>query len=291
MFDTIMLLSEGNLIYYGEAHTAAVAHFSSLGFAMPEHFNPADFYLDLISLDTRSPENEEKTRQRIEMMASRFELSTKPAAIAAGKTAGTAATAAAPAGGAASDDSGTYRANKGHQFRVLFSRAFIQITRDKIPHMISVFTAVFFSLIVGMLYMNMSKNQKGIRDRMGALFFVVVNNAFGQMFAILNVFTTEKLIVQREFAARAYSTWPYYISKLVAEQPFRLIGPFIFCCIAYPIVGLNPAPGRFFIFVLIVLLLAIAAQTLGECVHPKKTNIVCTLAFFVADVFFFFFCV
>ena len=64
--------------------------------------------------------------------------------------------------------------------------------------MISVFTAVFFALIVGCMHMD--KNQRGIKDRMGALFFVVVNNAFGQMFAILNVFK-EKLIVQREFAA------------------------------------------------------------------------------------------
>ena len=84
-----------------------------------------------------------------------------------------------------------------------------------------------------------------------------------QMFAILNVFTTEKLIVQREFAARAYTAFPYYSSKLIAEQPFRLIGPLIFCCISYLIIGLNPKFERFLIFVLIVLLLAIAAQTLG----------------------------
>ena len=255
MFDTIMLLSEGNLIYFGGAHAEAASHFGSLGYKMPEEFNPADFYLDLISLDTRSPEAEAKTRDRIEVLARNCKTNQEPIPSLG------MASASEPevSKGAASD----YRAGKLHQFRVLFGRALTQITRDKIPLMISVFTAVFFALIVGMLYMHMDKNQRGIQDRMGALFFVVVNNAFGQMFAILNVFSKEKLIVQREFAARAYNTWPYYVSKLVAEQPFRLIGPLVFCCIAYPIIGLNGAWDRFLVFVLIVLLLAIAAQTLG----------------------------
>mmetsp|Transcript_1517 Transcript_1517/g.4382 ORF Transcript_1517/g.4382 Transcript_1517/m.4382 type:complete len:422 (+) Transcript_1517:619-1884(+) len=260
MFDLIMLLSEGNLIYFGGAHEEAVRHFQSLGFEMPLHFNPADFYLDLISMDARSEESEAKTRGRIEMLASHFQEE-KGSELQATDTPALEDYAMPKSN--ISDSSSDYRAFELHQFQVLFGRAFTQITRDKIPFIISICTAIFFSVIVGMLYMHMGKNQKGIQDRMGALFFVVVNNAFGQMFAILNVFTTEKLIVQREFAARAYSTWPYYFSKLLAEQPFRLVGPLVFCVVSYPIIGLNPAWDRFLIFVLAVLLLAIAAQTLG----------------------------
>ncbi|RWW13249.1 hypothetical protein BHE74_00048327 [Ensete ventricosum] len=47
MFDKIVLLSEGNAIYYGRA-AAAVDYFASVGFPSPiDGVNPADFLLDL----------------------------------------------------------------------------------------------------------------------------------------------------------------------------------------------------------------------------------------------------
>eukprot|EP00250_Pteridium_aquilinum_P017388 c23608_g2_i3 orf=356-2602(+) len=48
MFDKLILLSEGHLIYFGEA-AAAMNYFSSLGFSPQLAMNPADFLLDLAS--------------------------------------------------------------------------------------------------------------------------------------------------------------------------------------------------------------------------------------------------
>lgn len=46
MFDKLILLSGGQLLYYGRAN-AAMAYFTSLGFAPSFATNPADFLLDL----------------------------------------------------------------------------------------------------------------------------------------------------------------------------------------------------------------------------------------------------
>jgi hypothetical protein len=43
----------------------ALKYFNSINFKCPEHFNPADFFLDILSLDTRSEVNEILTRNRI----------------------------------------------------------------------------------------------------------------------------------------------------------------------------------------------------------------------------------
>eukprot|EP01018_Ginkgo_biloba_P001838 Gb_27520 [translate_table: standard] len=55
MFHKVLLLSEGNPIYYGEASTA-MDYFTSIGFPPSFPMNPADFMLDLangIALDTK----------------------------------------------------------------------------------------------------------------------------------------------------------------------------------------------------------------------------------------------
>ena len=43
-----MVLSKGRVVYYGQAREA-IAHFSSLGFACPPNFNPADFIIDIVA--------------------------------------------------------------------------------------------------------------------------------------------------------------------------------------------------------------------------------------------------
>lgn len=64
MFHNLLLLTEGHMVYFGRAREAA-AYFEGLGFRCPEHFNPADFFLDVISMDYRSPELETESRERV----------------------------------------------------------------------------------------------------------------------------------------------------------------------------------------------------------------------------------
>lgn len=54
-FDQLLLLSEGQGMYFGPAKDA-VAYFSGLSYRCPRHFNPADFFLDLLSIDYRTPQ-------------------------------------------------------------------------------------------------------------------------------------------------------------------------------------------------------------------------------------------
>lgn len=277
MFDYILLLSEGRCIFFGEAYKA-VQYFDDIGFTCPEHFNPADYFLDLISIDTRSKEMESGTLKRVKLLAQNFNESAHRLCEMQ------VAQKSLPK---LDRDISSYRAGSLYQFLILFKRALMQTSRDKITLIVGIVQSTVFAIIVGSLYTEMERTQKGIQDRIGALFFVVVNNAFGQMFATLNIFTVEKLIVQRERAARAYNvlpvgrmlfsgipaapSWPtyadnhaffnkYYLAKILAETPFRLIGPTVFSCISYWMIGFNPKADRFATFYGIVLLVALAAQ-------------------------------
>ncbi|CAN0512537.1 unnamed protein product, partial [Discosporangium mesarthrocarpum] len=53
MFDDLMILSEGEVMYHGPAIETA-RHLRSQGYSMPPNTNPADFAIDTVSLDYSS---------------------------------------------------------------------------------------------------------------------------------------------------------------------------------------------------------------------------------------------
>ena len=68
MFDKLLVLSEGKTMFYGNAKDA-VGYFEKLGHLCPSNFNPPDFFLDLLSPDNRTSENEATSRNRIVFLA------------------------------------------------------------------------------------------------------------------------------------------------------------------------------------------------------------------------------
>jgi ABC-type multidrug transport system ATPase subunit len=50
LFDNIMLLAKGEVVYWGPAHEAA-AYFGSLGFPLPSETNPADWFMNLVHIN------------------------------------------------------------------------------------------------------------------------------------------------------------------------------------------------------------------------------------------------
>jgi len=48
MFDNLMILAKGKLIYQGPTHShIAVEYFSSIGYQCPEYSNPADYFIEI----------------------------------------------------------------------------------------------------------------------------------------------------------------------------------------------------------------------------------------------------
>jgi hypothetical protein len=60
-----MLLAKGHIVYYGEA-AKAMEHFEALGYPCPMHENPADFFIDLLTIDSTSPELTQSSTKRVE---------------------------------------------------------------------------------------------------------------------------------------------------------------------------------------------------------------------------------
>ena len=115
LFDDLLLLSSGSLLYSGPAQ-AALAHFEALGHTCPPHHNPAEFLADIISIDNSSDEAAEATRARFGELLAGATGSTKP------KLAAKAASGQGTGGAAASSGAPLLR-----QIRMLFQRSWRQV--------------------------------------------------------------------------------------------------------------------------------------------------------------------
>jgi hypothetical protein len=60
------------------------------------------------------------------------------------------------------------------------------------------------------------------------------------LFKTLNMFPSEKNLVNAERAKGSYGVLPYFLSKIVAELPTTAAYPLLFSSIVYPMTGLQP---------------------------------------------------
>ncbi len=187
MFDRLLLLSEGKQMFFGHA-SEAVKYFSAAGYPCPSHFNPSDYFLDILSPDTRSPELEEQSFKRIDQFAELFEakncLKEPSNAI---KAKDSVVTPPPPP-----DLKRTFK-----NLQILSWRSFTEQLRDVATIRIRFITSCAFGLIIGGIYSDTKHNQQGVQNIVGLFFLITLNQAFNNMTTVLSVFPKEKIIVFR----------------------------------------------------------------------------------------------
>ncbi len=67
LFDKIILMSQGQMVFFGTV-SEALEHFKKLGFDCPPNENPADFFMDLMTIDRPSSPSAAKSQKRIDSL-------------------------------------------------------------------------------------------------------------------------------------------------------------------------------------------------------------------------------
>ena len=60
--DYLILMAQGKIIYFNQKEYA-LPYFKSLDFACPDHTNPADFFISIMSIESLSTEEDDETTQ------------------------------------------------------------------------------------------------------------------------------------------------------------------------------------------------------------------------------------
>ncbi|EKF31557.1 ATP-binding cassette protein, putative [Trypanosoma cruzi marinkellei] len=158
------------------------------------------------------------------------------------------------------------------QIRVVCMRGVINKIRDPIDVIATFAASVFFALLTGSVYFRLGLDQLSIRNRMGVLFFIVMNTAFNSA-SVLNLLMEDRPMLLREHRNGMYRPVAFFIGRIVQDLPIKILANFIFDTIAYFMVGLQPRVDKFFLFSLICLIIMLNGYTFCLFVSTVSKNI------------------
>lgn len=85
-------------------------------------------------------------------------------------------------------------------------------------------------------------------------------------------FLPERIVLLKERNMGSYHLSAYYLSKILASLPMRLLLPFLYLVVSYPMVNLNPSVKVFFAVAGTQLLSALCGDSVGICIGTMSTD-------------------
>ncbi|CAF1296421.1 unnamed protein product, partial [Adineta ricciae] len=269
LFDTLFLVAAGRCIYHGPSQSV-LSYFDSIGFQCENHNNPADFLLDvcqgdyplnLPSSNIQEASDPDKQAQQIDQyLYDNYEKSTLRTMMKQ-EIAELGSLANSPE----ATTYGTSQVPKKSRLAEVFyvaQRALRNAFRN--PALIGMQTGVsiFLGILIGLIYIKMDHSvDTGVKNRLGAIFFIVTNQVFGSLSA-LDLFIKERPLFQHENVSGYYHVSTYFLAKILCDiVPLRTIPTIFFSSIAYFMIGFQRQVTKFFIFFLGIYMTSLCASS------------------------------
>ncbi|KAJ2524178.1 hypothetical protein GGI11_001001 [Coemansia sp. RSA 2049] len=255
-FDRILLLSQGRLVYFGSADEA-IGYFESRGFPCPMRQNPADFFIDVMSLNNRSPHDLEASRQRIEYLAQSFgsagQLPRKRSLSYGGLYEKRAAqphhgSTLTMFQGATEDDdldAAPMRTNWLFELATLAHRDLVTTVRNVTFLSAVVLNVVSVLLLIGLIFYKIGNEVESIQNRVGLFFSLTLNSTFGVMGHYLYMYFKAKNIMLSERGSGSYRMSTFYVSKILIYLPMAVLSSWVYFVGIYFMAGLQTAAAKF----------------------------------------------
>ncbi|KAF5730632.1 ABC transporter G family member 9 [Tripterygium wilfordii] len=258
MFHKVLLLSDGNPLYFGKG-SEVMDYFSRVGFAPSMAMNPADFLLDLangVAADNYSRDSQATINQNLvaayknnlanqwKMELQRITEHPNNCDYEAGE----------------SKQLGRWATTWWQQFIVLMKRG-VKERRHEVFSGRKVGQVLVIAVLSGLLWWQSDVNH--IQDRIGLFFFFTGFWNFFPVFQAIFTFPQERMMLEKERASGMYRLSSYFMSRTVGDLPMDLVLPTVFMIITYWMSGLKPNALNFFQSLFALLLTVLVAQGIG----------------------------
>ncbi|RWS22138.1 protein white-like isoform X1, partial [Leptotrombidium deliense] len=271
LFNQLLLLADGRVAYMGDVNSA-IDFFSSLGHKCPSNFNPADFFIQKLAI---VPGNETDCRKKVNAICDTYANSNyyKETMPREEQYPRAGSTFSSP-----QRRKLVYKATWFRQFYEVYKRATINIKREPIITVVRSFQTILVAVILGLIFLDLKVDQRGITNINGALFLILMTMTFQNTFSAITTFCMELPIFLREHHNAIYRVSSYFWAKTMAELPVFIILPIVFVAIFYWMVELNPGFNVFCANVLIAILVANCACSFGYLVSCVSNNMTIALS-------------
>jgi len=274
LFTHLCLMAKGRMAYLGELRGAA-EYFARIGYPCPGHFNPADFYIEILAVvpseyeesvrnlrlitdQYASSDNKRKNDVWAEQYPEEFFVKKKRKKQQIAIT--------------------DYHSTHWTQFRESCKRTFLQYKREPVLTRARLSNAIFIGLILGIVYMGQDDTFSSVQNKLGVGFIITMNQVISSCFGVVQEVPKEFCVFMREHLAGANRVSSYFIARTISEIPFQVLFPTVFSSIVYWMVGMRPELNAFLIFLCIVILCANTAVSLGYAISAVCRNAKASIA-------------
>ncbi|KAI3996033.1 hypothetical protein MKX01_037530 [Papaver californicum] len=268
MFHKILLLSDGNPLYFGKGNET-MQYFSSIGYSSSVAVNLSDFLVDLangVYLDDLDEERRKGVKQGL-VLAHKNNLLDR---LNEEEKLGADHNNGSSRHGRMDKDIGQWPTTWGQEFSVLLKRDLLERKHEPFSVM-QVGQMLVISFRSGILWWKSSISN--IEDQMGFMFSSDMYWSIYPMFNAILTFPQERAMLIKEQSSRMYRLLSYFIARNVADLPMELALPSVFVTITYWIVGLKPTVGSFLVTLVVMLCNVLVSQGLGLAIGSAIMNL------------------
>lgn len=275
-FDRLLMLSEGNVVYFGSPGDS-LPYLRTQNLACPDGYNAADHWMDVLVNET-SIEYEnaiqsndlaasliKSPRQLLEeawddnAVAEQIELHNadpmNDSVHAATKSKHKNSTNA-------TKEPSKYNTSWATQYYILTHRAF-KNSRSAIFTPLNLTKSIAIGFVSGVLWFQNEYTENNVNDIRSYYFFTMTFWVFDAMFNSLTAFPTERTVILKERSSGSYHLSAYFMAKTTADAPVRLILPLIYMIISFWMAGISNSFATFIGSIGCTLLSVLAGEAIG----------------------------
>ncbi|XP_019321149.1 ATP-binding cassette sub-family G member 8 isoform X2 [Panthera pardus] len=268
LFDLVLLMTSGTTIYLGAAQHM-VQYFTAIGHPCPRYSNPADFYVDLTSIDRRSREQEVATREKAWSLAAVFREKVRGfddflwRAEAKELGEGTCLESQALPQDTHQPLTSTELPGPVQQFTMLIRRQIFNDFRDLPTLLIHAAEACLMSLVIGFLYYGHGAIKLSFMDTAALLFMIGALIPFNVILDVISKCHSERAMLYYELEDGLYTAGPYFFTKILGELPEHCVYIIIYGMPIYWLANLRPGLEPFLLHFLLVWLVVFCCRIMA----------------------------
>ncbi|KAJ6751845.1 hypothetical protein OIU85_002278 [Salix viminalis] len=159
------------------------------------------------------------------------------------------------------------------QFIILYKRTFRERCRDYFDKLRLV-QALGVAVLLGLLWWKSSTGTEAqLRDQVGLMFYICIFWTSSSIFGAVYVFPFEKIYLVKERKADMYRLSVYYVCSTLSDMLAHVFYPTFFMVIVYFMAGFKRTVPCFFFTLLVMLLIVITSQGVGELFGAASLSI------------------
>jgi ABC-type multidrug transport system ATPase subunit/ABC-type multidrug transport system permease subunit len=257
LFDQVYVLGAGRCLYQGSTDNL-VPFLGQVKYPCPQYHNPADFVIELAceeygtdiidTMVTTTGNGKCLTYFNKDILPTLHNSTEESTSLVQPQK---------------DDEGGLQATSSTNQLKVLLRRGFIKTVRDQTLTYLRVLVNVFVGLMLGTLYWQAGRDGTKVLDNYNLLFSILMHHMMSTMMLTILTFPNEMSILIKEHFNRWYSLKMYYASVTLIDIPVSVVCCVLFSIIIYGMTGQPYEQDRFFMFLVISMLVVFVAQSFG----------------------------